>query len=225
MIVEKTAEQYSSAELLALLRKCPLFSPMSDFEIAHALTLFDARSAAYARGEILHRMGEPLPAFAVVLSGTVQVYSDDLDGNRMLMANVEPSGMFGESLAYLHIPAPVYIQTGSGAEVLWLDPACLHLSDPAARALHARFTAALAVRALSMNERIQILSKPTLREKILCFLSEAERKNGAPTFTVPFDREGLATYLGANRTALSRELSKMKEEGIIDYYKNSFKIL
>lgn len=210
---------------LALLRKNALFAPMTDDEITAALSLFAARPAAYARGELLHRMGEPMLAFGLVLSGTVQVYTDDLDGNRMLMANVEPSGIFGESLAYLRAPAPVYIQTGSGAEVLWLDPACLHAQDAPARALHARFTAALASRALSMNDRIQILTKSTLREKILCFLSQVERQNGARSFTVSFDRENLAAYLGANRTALSRELSALKKEGVIDYYKNSFKIL
>lgn len=210
---------------LALLRKNALFAPMTDAEIAEALALFAARPATYARGEILHRMGEPMPAFGLVLGGTVQVYTDDLDGNRMLMANVEEGGMFGESLAYLRTPAPVYIQTVSGAEVLWLDPACLFAPDPAARTLHARFTAALATRALEMNNRIQVLSKRTLREKILCFLSQVERQNGARSFTVPFDRENLAAYLGANRTALSRELSQMREEGVIDYYKNTFKIL
>ena len=210
---------------LALLRKNTLFAPMTDAEITAALSLFAARPAAYARGELLHRMGEPLLAFGIVLSGSVQVYTDDLDGNRMMMASVEPGGTFGESLAYLATPAPVYIQSAAGAEVLWLDPACLRAPRADTHALHARFTATLAARALEMNDRIQILSKPTLREKILCFLSQAERRNGARTFTIPLDREGLATYLGANRAALSRELSSLKRAGVIDYYKNSFKIL
>lgn len=223
--MEKTGKSRSAAALTALLRKNSFFAPMTDFEIAQALTLLDARPAAYARGEILHPMGGVLPAFGLVLEGTVQVYTDDLDGNRMMMASVEVGGMFGESLAYLGTPAPVYIQTGTGAEVLWLSPAPLRAPRADSYALSARFTASLAARALEMNDRIQILSKPTLREKILCLLLQAERKNGARTFTLPFDREGLATYLGANRAALSRELSKMKREGVIDYYKNSFKIL
>lgn len=223
--MEKESKSRSAAALMASLRKNPFFAPMTDFEIAQALTLFDARPATYARGEVLHAMGEVLSSFGLVLDGTVQVYTDDLDGNRMMMANVEAGGMFGESLAYLGTPAPVYIQTGTGAEVLWLYPAALRAPRADTYALSVRFTASLAARALEMNDRIQILSKPTLREKILCFLSQAERKNGARTFTVPFDREGLATYLGANRAALSRELSKMKRAGIIDYYKNSFKIL
>lgn len=218
-------EQLHTPQLYALLRKSPLFAPMTDTELAAALSLFSARIARYARGELLHRMGERLFSFGIVLGGTVQVYTDDFDGNQMMMANVERGGSFGESLAYLRTDAPVYIRTASGAEVLWLDPSCLHTEGARTHALHARFTATLATRALEMNDRIQILSKHTLREKILCFLSQAERKHGARTFTLPLDREGLATYLGANRSALSRELSKMKDEGILDYYKSSFKIL
>ena len=118
----------------ALLSKCPLFASMSEGELENALSLFAARTACYSRGELLHRMGGALPAFGFVLSGAVQVYTDDLEGNRMMMANVERGGTFGESLAYLATPAPVYIETQSGAEVLWLDPACLHLPDPPAPA-------------------------------------------------------------------------------------------
>lgn len=223
--MKKEPNAQAAGACLSLLRKSALFAPMSDAEIAEALTLLDGRVATYARGAFLHRTGEVLSAFGLVLGGTVQVYTDDLDGNRMMMANVEAGGSFGESLAYLATPTPVYIQTATGAEVLWLTPARLHTPDPAARALHTRFTAALAARTLEMNDRIQILSKPTLREKILCLFSQYERKSGSRTFTLPFDREGLAAYLGANRSALSRALATLKKEGVIDYYKSSFKIL
>ncbi|MBQ2118632.1 MAG: winged helix-turn-helix domain-containing protein, partial [Clostridia bacterium] len=76
-----------------------------------------------------------------------------------------------------------------------------------------------------MNSRIQILSKLTLREKLLTFFSDQAKKSGADTFSVPLDRKDMATYLGADRSALSRELSRMKREGLIDYYRNSFRII
>ena len=95
--------------------------------------------------------------------------------------------------------------------------------DPDTQALSRRFTAMLARRTLSMNDRIQILSKSTLRGKILAFLSQYAQKYG-PSFTIPFDRQSLATYLGANRTALSRALSSMRRDGILDYHKNHFTV-
>ncbi len=212
-----------------LLLQVPLFRGMREEDLARALDLLSAHRRAYGRGEYLHRMGEPLTAFGLVLSGTVQVYTDDLDGNRMMMANVAVGGTFGESLCFLAVPAaPVHILTATGAEVLWLCTANLRregaCADPFTAMIFDRFTAMLAGRTLEMNERIQILSKLTLREKICTFLSEWERRAGGRTFTVPFDRAALADYLGVNRAALSRELSRMRDEGILEYYKNTFKI-
>ena len=215
------------AQLYPLLTKSPLFRGMEEGEITRALTLLAAHRRTYGKGEYLHRMGEPLAAFGLVLSGTVQVYTDDFEGNRMMMANVSTGGTFGESLCFLAVPAaPVHILSGNGAEVLWLHTAALRQgsADPFTVRIVDRFTAMLAARALDMNERIQILSKHTLREKICTFLSEWERRTGSKTFTVPFDRAALADYLGADRAALSRELSRMQGEGIIEYYKNTFKI-
>ena len=74
-----------------------------------------------------------------------------------------------------------------------------------------------------MNRRVQILSRSTLRAKIITFLSQYAAGQG-DTFTIPFDRQSLATYLGANRTALSRALSSMRRDGILDYHKNHFTV-
>ena len=74
------------------------------------------------------------------------------------------------------------------------------------------------------GDRIQILSKLKIRDKLITFLSQCERKYGSRVFDLPFDRESLSTYLGTNRSALSRELSKMMDEGIISFSKNRFEI-
>jgi CRP-like cAMP-binding protein len=204
-----------------------LFRKMTEEDFIRALTLLEANRRSYARGEYLCHMGEGLFAFGVVLSGTVQVYSDDPDGRGMMMANVAEGGSFGESLAFLHTTtAPVHILTTTGCEVLWLHTAALRApsADPFLFALRDRFTAMLATRTLEMNDRIQILSRLTLREKLITFFAEWEKRTGRSTFTVPFDRAALADYLGTNRTALSRELSRMQDEGLIEFYKNSFKM-
>lgn len=87
-----------------------------------------------------------------------------------------------------------------------------------------RFVAALASRTLSLNQRIQILSRRTLREKLITFLSQYATAQG-DTFTVPFDRASMANFLGADRSALSRELSHLRKEGVLDYHRNQFRIL
>lgn len=92
------------------------------------------------------------------------------------------------------------------------------------RLLTDRFLRMLAHRALSMNRRIQTLTRTTLRRKLIAFFSECRDEFGSDAFTVPMDREGLASYLGTNRSALSRELSAMKKDGLIDFRRNEFRL-
>lgn len=214
-----------SAGEQALVQGHMLFCGMGDGAIRQTLALLQAAKREYPKGAYLNRIAFPMASFGLVLRGAVQVYMDDIQGDSMLMANVGPGDSFGESIAYLGIDAPVYIRAAADATVLWLNPGSLRMTPmgPDTQALSRRFTAMLARRTLSMNDRIQILSKSTLRGKILAFLSQYAQKYG-PSFTIPFDRQSLATYLGANRSALSRELSAMRRDGILDYHKNHFTV-
>ena len=209
------------------LRKSMLFSGLSDAELEKSLVKLDAKILKYKKGDFLHTAGTPLKRFGFVLSGVIQVCMDDIDGNRMIMANVEERESFGESLSFLKVSeSPVYIQAAENSEVLWLSPAPLLESstDVFHSELKKRFTSLLAYRTLSMNSRIQILSKLTLREKLLTYFSEMSGKDKSRTFSVPFNRDDMAAFIGTNRSALSRELSRMKSDGILDYYKNTFKL-
>ena len=83
---------------------------------------------------------------------------------------------------------------------------------------------AISRRYFSLQDRIACLILPSLREKILYFLTEqANGKRGEP-FRVPYDRAAMANYLNADRSALSRELSVLRKEGLIDYHKDMFKM-
>lgn len=175
----------------------------------------------YNRGELLHMPGKSLKSFGLVLEGSVQVLSDDLNGERTIMATVSAGETFGESLCFLQVKnSPVYIYAFENSVVLWLSAKSFHGND-----FRDNFTAMLAERALAMNNRIQILSKLTLREKLITYFTQLSHQSKSNTFIIPLNREDMANYIGTNRSALSRELSVMKKEGLIDYYKNSFKIL
>ncbi|MBP3437345.1 MAG: Crp/Fnr family transcriptional regulator [Clostridia bacterium] len=219
-----------SEKELEIVRRSPLFVNLSLQEIEQGLAFFRAYRQRYEKGTLFHAQSTPLYAFGLVLSGTVRIFVDDLHKEPMLMANPSVGDMFGESLSFLGIAdSPVYMIAAEEATVLWLYADALRsplaLRDEKSFLFYSRFTACLASRALSMNQRIQILSKPTLRLRLLTFFSQCEEQYGARTFRIPFDRAALAGYLGVNRAALSRELSKMKAEGILDFYKNSFRLL
>ncbi len=211
------------------LKSCSLFEGLTEQELSSALSLFCAASAQYRKGEIIRNEGERLQSFGLVMSGAVQVFMNDINGDSIIMATVTRGGTFGESLSFLGTQEiPVCIQATEDSEVLWLSCENFYgemCGSQLSQKLYHRFVSMLAQRALDMNDRIQVLSKLTLREKLSTLFSQYAHKSGSRTFSISLNREQLASYLGVNRSALSRELSKMRDEGIIEFYKNSFKIL
>ena len=217
MTVQDVVESYSD-----VLEMCPLFEGFSGEELTGALMFYGAVFQSYLKGETLLKIGSCVSRFALVLSGTVHVLSDDINGSHMIMATVQSGQCFGESLCYRQaVESPVYALAETQVSVLWLKAdgfssgECVHCH---------RFISMLTRKTLMMNSRIQVLSKLTLREKLMTLFSQYAEKPGK-AFALPFDREALAVYLGANRSALSRELSKMHNEGLIEYEKNSFIVL
>ena len=218
---KSAAEQYR-----AVLAENRLFKGLTREQTDRALRVLNAEFREYRKGEFLHHAGQPMNRFSLVLYGAVRVCTDDIEGSRMIMADVPPGVTFGESLCFLKIPEPtVYACAAEDTGVLWLSPeACFSDRADTELELQKRFTALLAERALAMNDRIQILSKLTLRKKLIAFFTNASRKAGSRTFSVSMNRDDMADYMGTNRSALSRELAEMKREGILDYYRNSFQL-
>jgi len=205
-----------------------LFRNMKSEEINLAMKLSDAEIRTYAKGEFLHSPYSEIKKFGLVLSGVVQVCIDDIDGNRVIMAEVTSGNTFGESLCFLKVKdSPVFIYSSEASEILWLSVANIFNADADefCSELRKRFTAMLAARTLAMNNRIQVLSKIKLRDKLITYFNQKSEAANSLTFQIPVNRDDLASYIGTNRSALSRELSLMKKEGLIDYYKNTFRIL
>ena len=208
-----------SAENRRVLRMNPLFRDMDDAQMDAELSFYDARRQDYFKGETLLNVGAPVERFAVVLSGSVQVMSDDINGHHMIMITVQPGQSFAESLCFQQErESPVYAVALSSTRVLWLS------ADRLRQGHEARFISMLTLKTLSMNDRVQALSKLTLRDKLTTLFSQYAQQYGF-SFDLPFDRESLASYLGANRSALSRILSSMQKEGIIAVSKNHITIL
>lgn len=257
MTVTDNIAEIVSGKYLGILLRNKLFENIGKDRLEAALLFYDARICEYNKGEFLLKAGDSMKSFGLVLSGCVQALTDDIEGNHMIMANVTEGSSFGEALCYLSVPEPsVYIMATTDTVIMWLSAERLRgASDSAMKSgigdsilsdtLRNNYMALLSIRTLQMNRRIQILSKLTIREKIMMFLSEIYWLDGhddettlpdsgdngnlwpvhSKIITVPMNREDMAAYIGTNRSALSRELSAMKAEGIIDYHKNEFVIL
>lgn len=204
--------------------KSPLFAGLSDTELSDALDLLCAREIRYRKGEHINTVGDRLDFFGLVLEGAVQVYTVDIDGNQMIMANVVPGDTFGESLNFLGREADICICASEDARILTMSSRQIAsgVTSPLGLALTQRFISILANRTLAQNARIQIMSKLTIRARLTAFFTECVQKNRSYEFDLPFDREDMAIYLCCDRAALSRELSKMKREGLISFHKRHF---
>ena len=213
---------------LAALQANPLFDGLDRDGLERLTAAMDAEKDVCEKGTMLHTTGTPMDRFGIVLSGAVHVCVDDIEGNRMIMAEVAPGTSFGESLCFLRKrESPVYIYASEDSEVLWLHTEALSApeGDPFRMELLRRFAAALAEKNLNMNNRIQVLSKLSLRDKLTAYFTELAAVQGSDRIRLPMNREDTAAYIGANRSALSRELARMKAEGLIEYRKNEVRIL
>lgn len=211
---------------LAVIAESALFVGLDEKSTLEALEFFGAIKKEFKKNESICEIGEPFFNFGLVLDGIVQVLDYDLQGERVIMANVASGATYGESLCFLEEQSsPVLVTASTDCTVLLLNCKRLRGEGCENPALRERFISMLARRALSMNDRIQILSKLTIRDKLMTYFSQCAKEAGSRTFSLPLDRESLALYLGVNRSALSRELSNMQRDGIIEFYKNSFKIL
>jgi len=222
----KNRPEINGRELNAL-RANPLFAGLGEADLERLTDVMQARREVYEKGSTLHAAGTPMDRFGILLRGAVQVCVDEIVGNRMIMAEVAPGTSFGESLCFLRTrESPVYIFASEDSEVLWLRTEALTgAEDPFGVELLRRFTAALAEKNLSMNSRIQVLSKLSLRGKLNAYFTELAAAQGSNVIRLPMNREDTAAYIGVNRSALSRELAKMKAEGLIDYRKHEIRIL
>lgn len=201
--------------------QCPLFAGLRETEFEKALEFYHATTSAYKKGETVAAVSQPFPFFALVLDGSVAIYHDDEDGARTVMAFVKRGQLFGESLCYLKKEAEVHAVALEDTVLLKLRAENLRIlpKTPLEFDLQRRFSENLATRALALNDRIQLLSKFTIREKVTAMLASFPK---GKWITFPFDREGMAFYLGVDRCALSRELGKMQKEGLIAFRKNAF---
>jgi CRP-like cAMP-binding protein len=207
-----------------------LFKGMDIEEIRHTCECFGAVVRDYAKGQTVVREGEKVEQFGVVVGGEARTYKTNASGKVFTVSVVRGGGYIGVMLAGLSDTdkcSPVTVEASDRLTVLWfpfgkLTRPCSNGCKHHSKVLN-NFIGGVSAKAMLLYERIDCLIKANVREKVLTFLY-ARAKAGV-TFEIEFDRERLAEYLNVERSALSRELSKMKKDGIIDFHKNCFKII
>lgn len=204
--------------LTAELIKLPLFAGMTEEEIARQADALRGVRNPVTKGSVLLREGEKTLRCGILLEGHLQAHRVDREGNLSVISTLTKGMMFGEILMFSDRPSPITLTALTDCRVLWLGPLDLQRTDPR---LIRNLLALIGSEYWALHEKIQYCSIVSLRKRILAFLYDRQKEVGKP-FRLPFDRNGMAAYLNADRSALSRELSRMKAEGLIEYRKNLF---
>ena len=198
----------------------PVFAGMTEKEIADQMIALRGQKTFEPKGRVLIREGEKTDRCGVLLSGHLQGQQINEDGNLSVITTLSPGMMFGEILIFSDRPAPVTLTAVTDCRVLWLGPVDLSRTDPK---LIGNLLNIIGKEYWALHRKIRYCSIVSLRKRILAYLRDREKTPGEE-FTVPFDRNGMAAYLNADRSALSRELSRMKNDGLLDYRKNRFRL-
>ena len=176
------------------------------------------------------RRGDVVTDVGVVLSGCVHMVMEDYWGNRNILSMADPGQMFGESFAcVMDAKSQVGVLSVEASRVVFLDFRRMATTCTSACVFHERILrnllSILARKNIAMTDKIDHVTKRTIREKILSYLSSVSLASGSSGFDIPFDRQQLADYLSVERTALSSGLSKLRDEGVITFRKNHFELL
>lgn len=213
-----------------VLSGCPLFEGIERGDIPSVLRCLEGRIVDYSKGEMIFMEGDPAEFIAVVLSGEVQIVRDDYYGRRSIITQVQPGEMFAEAFSCAGLETlPVSAAALGTSSILFLSCDKILESCSSACSFHSRLVHNLlrevAGKNLELTRKIRYMSKRTTQEKLMEFLLDQVKRHGKREFVIAYDRQGLADYLGVERSAMSAELGKMRRAGLIESRGSWFKVL
>jgi CRP-like cAMP-binding protein len=212
-----------------ILMKNRLFEGIEPENIESLLICLNCMRREYSKNEFIALEGEKLEHIGIIVKGSACVVKENKNGDRMIMLKLEPGDMFGEIAAFSENPqwpANVYAQTP--CRILLVPSGMLSKTCGKACRFHMilirNMLKTVAEKALQLNRMVDYLTIKSLRGKISAFLYEQYKKEGRSTFSISMNRNELADFLNVSRPSMSREMGRMKSEGLIDFHRETFKI-
>ena len=217
-------------KFIPILKRTQLFAAVSEEEISSMLSCLNARLRTYKKGEYVLRQGEHLHDITVLVDGELHIRRDDYWGNRAIVDRIAVGEMFGEA----------YIAPESGAllnDVIAIEDSTVMFFDVkriiTVCSSDCRFHSmvvqnlffAISEKNRKLVQKLGCISKRSTREKLMSYLSEEAKRNNNSSFMIPFNRQQLADFLSVDRRAMSNELCKMRDEGLLEFDKSAFKVL
>ncbi len=213
-----------------ILQNNRLFMGMNMEEIHTALDVLCAKCKTYEKGNTILHAGDQTDCVCIVISGSVTIENNDMWGNRTILNIIDANDFFAETYAILKEETMmVDAVANEQSQIMFLRIGSLFRSDFEPQLWSNKLVRNLlmisANKNLMLSRRSFHISPKTARGRIMAYLNSVAVKKHSRTFDIPFDRQQMADYLNLERTALSKELGRMKQEQMIDFRKNHFKIL
>ena len=205
-----------------------LFDGVARREMDGLLLRLHSKQIAFDRNELIMGAGERVQSMGLLLSGAAYVIKDDFWGERTVLSALRPGDVFAEEHALLpDVPLETSVMGAAPGEALLLDAREIFrdMSDESSSRVAGNLMTILARKNLLLSRQTEILSKRTIRERLISYLSAEAFHRGLSAFEIPFSRQELADHLSVDRCALCTEISRMKEEGIIEAERRTFVML
>lgn len=215
---------------ISVMKTSDIFAGVQDKEIKAMLDCLQTRIVNYKKGEYVFRQGDCINSIALLLSGRMHIQKDDYWGNRSIINIISPGEMFGE--AYAMQKDEAFLNDAVAVEnctVAFFDLNKMLTTCSSACVFHTRVIQNLFVAISEKNRRLVQklghMSRRSTREKLISYLSEEAKRHGSGSFSIPFNRQQLADFLSVDRSAMSSELCRMRDEGLLTFSKNNFTLL
>ncbi len=216
-------------EYIGVLKNSKLFDGINEEDILALMGCLSATMKNYKKGEYIFRQGEYMPNLCVVAQGCVHIQSDDYWGNRTILNEVTACEMFGESYATSKSQTLNDAVAASDCVVFFFDLNKMMTVCSNACKFHSQIIKNLLLiltdKNRSLVQKLTHISKRSTREKLISYLSSQAKIQRNNSFTIPFNRQQLADFLSVDRSAMSNELCKMRDEGLLEFHKSNFTLL
>lgn len=210
-----------------ILKGAGIFKDITATEVESMLHCLQAKVKSYYKGQYIFRQGEKLQYMAILVEGRVYVQNDDYWGNRTIVNIIEEGDMFGEAFSSpdsevvgndaVAIEDSTVILFNLSRMLTTCSMACHYHTQ----VIHNLFLL-ISAKNRQLVQKLDHLSKRSTRQKLMSYLSAEAKKQNSNSFSIPFNRQQLADFLSVDRSAMSSELCKLRDEGLLSFSKNSF---